>query len=178
MIGLTIRHSAPLQAHLEGFQVDGATVQSVLFPDGRLMYPRRVEVERDLMAQDPYQIWHESRVVEGFALSVRASIRLLSAEATERLADGDQTLELLWRSHAAFAADSDEGPSFDRIVAALVMVRELVDTSAPSSDLSEAAAVFIRGLYLMGFPPHRVSMEELWDGAAPACVGLNLVSLE
>ena len=38
-MAVTVRHSPHLLAHLRTFEVDGASVESLLFGEGRLLYP-------------------------------------------------------------------------------------------------------------------------------------------
>lgn len=171
---LSVKHSPGLERHLSTFEVDGITVASMLFPDGRIFYPGRRQVEQLLQGPDPYTLAHEARVVEGLYGSVVRSIWVLSAAATE-MPDLDPTLEVLWASHASSRPATGGAPSLDRLVAALVAVQAAREGSQRNPAVEEAAVVLVRALDSLGFPPRPPSLEELWDGAAPACVGLGLV---
>lgn len=164
-----------LMAHLQVYEVDGATVSSVLFRDGRLWYPGRWDVEDHLGSVDPYTLAHEARIVVGLGPRLDACIRLLAREATVRHADEDPTLELLWQSHGALV--SPQGTSLDRLVAALVSVQELTVGLWWDEAAVEAAIHLVAGLHALGFPPNRKGLEEIFDGAEPACVGLGMVEL-
>jgi len=174
MTTLRVSHAPPLEQHLSQFEVDGATVQSALFADGRLMYPGRHDVEQTMAAAEPYTLWHEARVIEGFYGSVNRAIWLLSETATELLSGRDATLELLWKSHAA-ARKLGLAPSLDRLAAALVMIEHLRGWTRVGDPLDDAAIVLVKGMIAAGFPSSAVAFEEICDGAAPACVGLNIV---
>jgi hypothetical protein len=176
VLTLTISHSPPLEKHLSEFEVDGATVASVLFADGRLMYPGRHDVEQTMQAADPYTLWHEARVVGGLFGSISKAVWDLALAAGE-LPDLDPTLDLLWRSHAAAQALLSSGPSLDRLVAALVMVESLRRSGRGPRALDDSAIVLVRAMAAAGFPASATSLEEIWDGAAPACVGLGLVEI-
>lgn len=180
MLSLRVSHSPVLEKHLSTFEVDGTTVEGALFSDGRLMYPGRQGLEQIMHAAEPYTLWHEARVVEGFFGSINQAIWLLAEQATE-VPDLDPTLEVLWRSHAAARgiglAASPLAPSLDRLVAALVTVQRLSELAEPERALADAAIVFVRGLTAAGFPASAAALEEIWDGAAPACVGLVLVDI-
>lgn len=178
MTSLAVRHSPRLLEHLRTHVIDGSTVDAALFEGGRLMYPARRVVEQTMGRPEPYTIEYEARVLDGLGSSVRASLWLLSAEATERLRGTDPTLDLLWGSHAAYPRLDGEGPSLDRLVTALVMVGQMRDGDlSGDGDLERAAILLVRAMAALGFPPSAVSLEEIWDGAAPACVGLGLVEV-
>lgn len=164
-----------LLEHLQTWVHDGATVASALFNDGRLSYPGRWDVEDHLGAPDPYTLAHEARVIVGLSTRCEAAIRLLSREATARHSEEDATLELLWLTH--WSAGPLEGPSLDRLVAALVAVQELTEGIWWDQEAAVAAEVLVEEMTRLGFPPTRESLEELFDGAEPACVGLGLVQL-
>jgi hypothetical protein len=181
-VTLTVRHSEALHEHLSTFEVDGATVASLLFEGGgRLSYPGRRVLEHTLGYTEPYTLEHESRIIEGLSRKVQSSIRML-ANNVPFIVDLDPTLELLWISHSAW---SQNGISLDRLVAALVAIRELEMTSHGSFKehpdarlvLEQAAEVLVCSLHAHGFPPTHEGLEELFNGAAPACVGLGLVEL-
>lgn len=174
MLSLRVSHSLPLERHLRSFEVDGTTVEATLFSDGRLMYPGRHDVEQTMQAAEPYTLWHEARVIEGFFGSIYKAIWVLSDAATE-LPDLDPTLEVLWRSHAA-ARPLNLAPSLDRLVAGLVMV-EWLRAGRVNGPWDDAAVTLVRAMGAAGFPPSANALEEIWDGAAPACVGLGLVEL-
>lgn len=177
MMDLRIRESETLLRHLQTYRVDGATVDSVLFEGGRMFYTGRKEIEQQLGHTEPYTLSHEARVVEGFLRSINASIRLLSGIATCHFDGHDNTLDLLWQSHAAYERPMFEGPSLDRLVAALVMVEHIRGNGHQSRDVQRACCVLVRGLNAAGFPSSGEALEEIWDGAAPACVGLGLVDI-
>jgi hypothetical protein len=177
LLKLTVRQSPTLLEHLRTYQVDGATVESALFAGGRLQYPGRKEIEQELGYSDPYTLELESRVIDGFFQSISASIRFLSAEATAGLRGVDDTLDLLWGSHAAYPRRINEGPSLDRLVAALVMVEEARSGRQAGADIEYASAVLVRGLTAAGFPAGRRALEEICADAPPACVGLGMVEI-
>jgi hypothetical protein len=172
---LTVRTNNELLNHLQAFDHDGATVDSLLFEGGRLSYPGRKEIEYQLGYVEPYTLDLEARVIEGMSKKMAASIRLLSREAMSRrwFKDLDPTLELLWMAHGAW----HDGVSLDRLVAALVMVDYAMNERTFDSDIEKACEVLVQGMYSLGFPPTEAGLEELFDGAPPACVGLGLVEL-
>ncbi len=172
---IVVRPNLKLMEHLRTFDVDGATVDSLLFEGGRLAYPGRKEIEHQLGYIEPYTLELESRVVEGLSPKMKASIRLLSREAMSRrwFKDIDPTLELLWMAHGAW----HDGVSLDRLVAALVMVDYAMNERTFDDDIEKASEVLVRGLHALGFPPTHDGLEELFDGAPPACIGLGLVDL-
>lgn len=172
---IAVRTNPSLLSHLQTFEVDGATVDSLLFEGGRLAYPGRKEIEYELGYADPYTLAMEARVIEGLSKRANAAIRLLAREADDHLLFSmeDSTLELLWRSHGSWT----KGISLDRLVAALVMVEYALDGRTLNADVERAAEILVTELHRAGFPPTRVGLEELFDGAAPACVGLGLVEL-
>ena len=174
---ITVRLSSTLRHHLETYEVDAATVASVLFDGGRFSYPGRKEMEYELAYTEPYTLDHESRVIEGLPRKVTAAIRLLSHEATKRF-KGDPTLDMLWEAHEAYPRPEKEGPSLDRFVAALVMMQHAMDERTFDDDIELACTALISGLQAEGFPPSSESLEELFDGAPPACVGLGLVDID
>ena len=176
MLSLRVTHSPRLMEHLSKFEVDGTTVEASLFADGRLTYPGRHDIEQTMLAPEPYTLWHEARVIEGLFESISSAIWKLSALVSSA-DDLDPTLEVLWRSHSN-AEQLKVPPSLDRLVAAMVAVEKLKSSRQPSGDpMGEAAYVMVRGFAAAGFPLSAAAMEELWDGAAPACVGLGLVDI-
>lgn len=191
---ITVRHSAKLQAHLETFEVDGTTVADAFFEGGRLAYPGRKDIEQQLGHTEPYTIEHEARVIDGLPVHVQAAIRVLSRTLQRwvQKTDGytDPSLDVLWEAHASYIATPDRGGgeiSLDRLVAALTMVKELLISveSDPIMEkdpyiaaLGEAAMALIAGLESLGFPPSSESLEELFDGAPPACVGLGMIDID
>lgn len=188
-MSLSVRHSANLQRHLETFEHDGATVASVLFEGGRLAYPGRKDIEYELGSPEPYTLEHESRVIDGLPLPVQAAVRVLSKTLRRWLqlsGELDPTLELLWSSHEAYIGGPDRGGgeiSVDRLVAALTMVQSLAERQPQPADtfvmaLEDAAVALIRGLEALGFFPSSESLEELFDGAPPACVGLGMIDID
>lgn len=175
---LTIRSNPRLMEHLTTFAVDGATVDSLLFEGGRLAYPGRKEIEYLLGYEEPYTLALEARVIEGISPQMAASIRTLGRFARTTSNDGrtdqiDSTLELLWLAHESWDRN---GISLDRLVAALVGVNLALENKADDV-IEDACAVLIKELHLLGFPPTHEGLEELFDGAPPACVGLGLVVL-
>ena len=173
---ITVRTNESLLEHLRSYEHDGATVDSLLFEGGRLSYPGRKEIEYQLGYTEPYTLELEARVLEGLPPRMTAAIRILCREADAGLMAEDETLELLWRAHAAWKG---EGVSFDRLVCALVVVELATDDRSClfDDDIRHAAEVLIRGFHSLGFPPTREGFEELFDGAPPACVGLGMVDL-
>jgi hypothetical protein len=172
---VVVRQNLNLLEHLKSFSHDDATVDSLLFDGGRLSYPGRKEIEHQLGYIEPYTIDLEARVIEGLPKSMLAAIRLLCSEAISHrwIKDIDPTLELLWMAHSSWQGP----PSFDRLIAALVMVDYAMNHGTGDSDIEEACAVLIKGLHSLGFPPTVDGLEELFDGAPPASVGLGLVDL-
>lgn len=172
---ITVRPNLKLMEHLKTYEVDGGTVDSLLFEGGRLSYPGRKDIEHQLGYIEPYTLELEARVIEGLPQKMVAAIRLLSREAISRrwFKEIDPTLELLWMAHGAF----HEGVSLDRLVAALVMVDYAVNERTFDEDIEIAAHVLVHGLHTLGFPPSEEGLEELFDGAPPACIGLGLVEL-
>ncbi len=171
---VTVRTNESLLEHLRCYEHDGATVDSLLFEGGRLSYPGRKEIEYQLGYVEPYTLELEARVIEGISPRVAAAIRIL-ADAARPLASSEPTLELLWAAHSSWR----KGISLDRLVAALVMVEYATDDRAClfDEDVTTAAEILVRGLHSAGFPPSEAGLEELFDGAPPACVGLGLVDL-
>jgi hypothetical protein len=176
---ITVKHSQHLLSHLQTYKVDDGTVASLLFEGGRLSYPGRKALEHELGYIEPYTLEHEARVISGLPKKVSASIRLLASDMTSRLHGFDITLDLLWQSHQAYQRQKDEGPSLDRFIAALVAVKMASDDNIYSTwkDADDACYILISGLHSVGFPPTADMLEELWDGAAPASVGLGIVEL-
>ncbi len=181
---IVVRPNQKLMEHLRTYEYDGATVDSLLFEGGRLAYPGRKEIEHQLGYIEPYTLELEARVIEGLSPKMVAAIRLLSREAmcipgplkVWSHDDADPTLELLWMAHGSW----DGAPSFDRLVAALVMIEYTLEAGPQGTFdpmIEMAAEVLVRGLHKLGFPPTHEGLEELFDGAPPACVGLGLVEL-
>lgn len=177
---LSVKTDASLLSHLKEFDVDGSTVESALFAGGRLTYPGRRDLEMQLGFDEPYTIGHEARVVIGLPPPLCKTIRLLANNALFVPDDIDPTLHLLWSSHSAW---SSNGISLDRIVAAAVMVEYVLESGLEQlpeqrlAVLEEHSLRMIDDMRKAGFPLTRRSLEELFDGADPACVGLNLVEL-
>lgn len=176
MLRLTVRQSPTLLEHLKSHEIDGATVAGVLFEGGRLQYPGRQQVEQLLQESDPYTLELESRVVDGFYSSIEAAIRFLAKEATACVAFEEPTLDLLWGSHNAYRPPPREGPSLDRLIAALCMV-ERARSIGDDREVDHAAAILIRGLNSAGFPASVAALDEIWEDAPPACVGLGIVRI-
>jgi hypothetical protein len=179
MTMLTVRTNPELLEHLRQHEHDGATVESLLFEGGRLSYPGRKEIEYQLGYTEPYTLELEARVIEGMPPRWNSAARFLSRLMFDRLTDSwpDPTLELLWAAHQTFKGP----PSLDRLVASLVCIefhKELVASEVlVTSTIMEAAQVLVNGLHSVGLPPTHEGLEELFDGAPPACVGLGLVEL-
>ncbi len=175
---IAVRKSQELFNHLMDWHVDEATVGTVLFDNGgRLSYPGRKELEYQLSMEEPYTLDLESRTIDGLPPKVNAAIRFLAREATHLVFGEDDTLDLLWEAHSAYHRRPTEGPSLDRLVAALVMVQKALEQTEVDVNVAEACVVLISGLHAAGFPPTEEGLEELFDGAPPACVGLGLVEL-
>lgn len=174
---ILIRQSDRLLEHLRTYEVDGATIESLLFEGGRLNYPGRQRIEQQLGFADPYTIEMEARTIDGLFQSISTSIRFLAREASRKFHGHDPTLDLLWEVHDAYPRWGFEGPSLDRLVAALVMVQHVLENDSDDEDVKYACGVLVNGLTAVGFPPSERALEEIWDGAAPACVGLGLVSV-
>ena len=175
---IRIRTSPGLLAHLRKHEHDGSTVATVLFGGGRLHYPGRQHVEMQLGHADPYTLELEARVIDGFDKRTAASIRFLSRLATDRVLNDeliDPTLQLLWDAHASYRGEPTS-PSLDRLVAALVEIQANLLVPFPK-EIGDGADVLISGLHAFGFPPTRAGLEELFDGAPPASVGLGIVEL-
>ena len=175
---VTVRTNLELLEHLRTFEQDGATVAGALFEGGRLSYPGRRELEYMLGYTEPYTLELEARVIEGLPRRMAAAIRIL-ADVAGDLASSEPTLDLLWAAHSTWRS----GVSLDRLVAALVVVEMLVSSNSVGTwygrdaDLQQAAQVLVGGMHSIGFPPSQASLEELFDGAPPAAVGLGLVDL-
>lgn len=178
---IRVQTSLPLIQHLSTYQVDGATVESVLFEGGRLSYPGRRELEHILGVVEPYTLELEARTISSLPLSIQASIRYLSAVATESHHGLDLTLDLLWTSHRTFMQEKNE-VALDRLVAALVTINDFQQIKVDADDLSSQMVIragesLIKHMHTIGFPPNRQTLEEIFDGADPACIGLGLVEL-
>lgn len=177
-MAVVVRTNLELLEHLRSFQQDGATVESLLFEGGRLSYPGRREIEYQLGYVEPYTLELEARVIEGLPPRMIAAIRVLAQFARTIPNDDwsteiDPTLELLWLSHEAWDRN---GISLDRLVAALVGVNFAMNNKQDDV-IEDAAAILVRGMHSLGFPPTHEGLEELFDGAPPAAVGLGLVDL-
>lgn len=175
---LIVRTDPKLLEHLRFFAVDGCTVGGSLF-DGsnRLTYPGRNELERELKFVEPYTLEHEARVVIGMPRQLEDAIRTLANNVWYMVPDVEPTLELLWAAHSAW---SQNGISLDRIVAAQVTLQAVVssgDRADVPEQMYDASMEFIEGMRKLGFPLRREALEELFDGADPACIGLGLVEL-
>jgi len=175
--------SEELLQHLATHEIDGATVAGSLFEGGRLSYPERRRMEYELGFSEPYLLEHEARVIRGMPVQWNECVAFLSRIATRRAVD-DPTLELLWGSHDAFihAEKRGEAVSLDRLIAALVVIHDALGMDGNANrglrPLIEASAVLIRGLESEGFPPSSAALEEICDGALPACVGLGIVDID
>lgn len=172
---VTVQPDRSLLEHLRTFEHDGATVASALFEGDRLTYPGRRELEFQLGVPEPYTLELEARTVGGLPRPMNAAIRLLCREAISRrwFPDLDPTLELLWMAHGAWHG----GTALDRLVCALVMVEYAMNNRTFDDDIEEASVILVRGMHSLGLPPSSESLEEIFDGAWPACVGLGLVEV-
>ncbi len=181
---ISVRHSQELATHLRSFDVDGSTVESSLFEGGRLSYPERRRLEYELGFVESYLFEHEARVLIGMPTQWNAACRFLARLATRRTSDIDPTLDLLWVSHDAFAHLSREAgpPALDRLIAALVTVHDAMGIRSspgqPVCTMVRACEIVVRGLQSEGFPPSGLALEEICDGAVPACVGLGIVDID
>jgi hypothetical protein len=178
-------HSSPaLLRHLQTYEVDGTTVEDSLFIGGRLSYPGRQDIEYQLADTDPYTIMHEARVIEGLPRATIAAIKYLAGVATEAHRGIDLTLDLLWTVHGEYS-NRNEGPSLDRLIAALVTIQDFKDEdllvgthkNIAQTIVFKAAEEIVGTFHRIGFPLSSVGLEELFDGADPACLGLGLVEL-
>lgn len=185
---MSVQPSIPLLLHLQSFEMDGATVASSLFDGGRLSYPERRRMEHELGFIEPYALEHESRTLEGMSVQWNAACRFLARIATRWASDIDPTLDLLWGSHDAFAhlTKDAEAQALDRLIAALVtvertrhlVVSDVTENGKPTNVLIRACEVLIRGLQANGFPPSGLALEEICDGAMPACIGLGMIDVD
>lgn len=178
---ITVRQSPELLEHLRTHEVDGATVEGALFEGGRLHYPERRRLEHTLGFIEPYLLEHEARLIGGMDPRWNAACIFLARIATRRHGDSDPTLGILWETHAAFhVGRPTDPPSLDRLVAALVTVREALGLAieyAPPG-LVIAVTALVTGLQAEGFPPSSKALEEICDGALPACVGLGMIDVD
>ena len=181
---IRVHHSDALMLHLETFEDDGATVASLLFDGGRLSYPERQHMEYQLGFSEPYTLYHEARVMTGMGPQWNAACRFLARLATRKSAGHDPTLDLLWTAHDAFSHLSNpaEDPALDRLIAALVTIHDARKLErrdgTGAGTLVRAGEILIRGLHSQGFPPSSAALEELCDGAMPACVGLGMIDID
>ncbi len=178
---ITVSVSRPLLDHLVSYRFSGRTVCETFFMGDRLSYPGRSSLEQELGHTDPYLFSHEARVLSPIGPS--ACIWILAGLATDRTSGEDGDLDLLWRAHRAHRVPG-EGPSLDRLVASLVAVRALHDSLwEPGSDddiwdvFEDAAERLVGWMHSVGLPPTHEGIEEICDGAYPACVGLGLIDL-
>lgn len=169
---ITVKHSSELEQWLSTYEVEGQTIANVLFAGGRLSYPGRKEIEIQLGETEPYTLTHEARVIYGLPKNVENAIKLLADLAFE-YAD-DPTLEMLWDAHSAYRKEI----SLDRLVAALVGVNIVSSNSETGVSLASSCLTLVSFLNSAGFPPSSIALEEICDGAMPACVGLNLVDVD
>lgn len=170
---ISIVHSQELQEHLETHIHDGTTVAASLFEGGRLAYPERKRLEYELNFVEPYTLDLEARVIVGLPKPIAACVRYLARVATENHRGHDETLDLLWDAHSSWGGTD---PSLDRLAAALVAIAD--QSKSEKNELVERAALaLVAYLHSQGFPPNERGLEELWDGAPPACVGLGMVDL-
>ncbi len=167
-----IRHSLELQQHLEQYEVDGATVASLLFEGGRLAYPGRKEIEYQLGHTEPYTLELEARTIDGLSRRAAAATRILAQIARDEAED--PTLDFLWAVHSAWPSGEI---SLDRLVAALVGIQLALEGSH-GQEAEHAAQILVMELASQGFFPSSESLEEICDGAPPACVGLGLVDID
>lgn len=187
-MSISVHTSPSLLKHLSTYQVDGATVEGAFFADGRLQYPGRAGLELEYNYVEPYTLKQEARVIEGLGIKANACIRMLSSWATASLAGTDPTVDFIWEAHDEYqllaAHDNpDEGPSLDRLLAALVAVHELKDETVKVEDddfdqiLLTAAVTLVQELHRVGLPPTHAGLEEIFDGAEPAVAALGCVEV-
>ena len=179
---ITLKVSSTLLSHLMTYEVDGGSVGTLLFEaGGRLSYPGRADLERLMGYPEPYTLEHECRTVQGLSKKTASAIRFLAGAATLKFKGFDPTLDMLWGVHDAYSPEEREGPSVDRVVAALVMVEHVSSEHqvllAVSNDVYLAALLLVQGMHAAGFPPTQAGLESLFDGAEPACCGLGLVEI-
>lgn len=171
---ISVRTSLALLHHLRTYEEDGSTVASALFDGGRLSYPGRKDIEYEFSIIEPYTLELEARVIEGLPVKFRGSISFLARVATEAHRGLDPTLDLLWAAHSSFRG---EGVALDRLVAALVTVQDIKTHGIEDAIACEASLRLIAGMHSLGLPPTHIGLEEIFDGADPACLGLGLVEL-
>lgn len=174
----TLRHDPGLAAHLIAWKdpddPDGPTLGEVFFPDGRLAYPTRSEVEDFLGFPEPYTISYEARVFQGLPRRMVTAVRMLCREVRDRrMVDGDPGLGMLWGAHQDYL-DAHGVLTPDRLVAALVAVYELSEGDWRDQYLDEAAVTLVAEMHSIGMPPTRKMFSEMIE---PACVMLGLVEV-
>lgn len=177
MTAVKVRVSLELFNHLSTFEWDGTTVAATLFEGDRLCYPGRKDIEHELGYAEPYVLPLEARVIQGLGRRCEAAIRYLSAIATEAHLGHDLTLDLLWASHRAFMQEHRDQVALDRIIAALVTIEAFREHQIVEPMVVQASEFFVKTLHSVGLPPTKESLEEIFDGAEPACLGLGLVEL-
>lgn len=152
-----------------------------LFQGSRLSYPGRADLEAEMGAPDPYTMAHEARTIRGIPIALVAGARHLARQELllARQGDEDPRLLMLWSVHDEFSYGwAQKGElSLDRLVAALVAVERMRGSHGVSAVGLEAAEALLLGLHSLGLPPTHQGLEELFDGAFPACVGLGIVEI-
>lgn len=181
---MIVRSSPELLVHLSTHEVDGTTVGAALFEGGRLHYPERRRLEYELGFTEPYTLEHEARVIDGMDTRWNSACVFLARVASRRHGESDPTLTLLWECHTAFAmVNVGAAPALDRLIAALVTVNDAMGITRDRGrdwprSLVDAVTTLLVGLQTVGLPPSSIGMEEICDGAPPACVGLGLVDVD
>lgn len=178
---VTLRHDPELHALLTDWRdpadPDGPSLGEVLFPDGRLTYPGRADVEAALGHPEPYTLGLEARTFRGLPPRLSAAVRVLCGEVMHRgWGHGhDPLLDLLWGAHQCHL-DASGAVSPDRLVVSLVAVRMLADgTWLSRPDLDDAAVALVAEMHGLGMPPTRDLLCRLIE---PACVMLGFVEPE
>lgn len=149
------------------------------FQGGRLSYPGRKDLEAEMGGLDPYTISHEARTAKGLPIDLTAAVRFLARQVTLAFGESDPRLGLLWGVHDEFSYGLAEPGevSLDRFVGALVGVEQVRRGHGVTPESLEAAEVVLMGMHSLGLPPTHLGLEELFDGAFPACVGLGIVEI-
>lgn len=171
---IVLRHSRTLAEFLGQFtDSDGGSFAELIFADGRLAYPARTDIEKVLGFDDPHTLDHESRVFHGASPRFSSAVKLLAAEATDRLQGWDPTLDLLWSAHHTALREVGE-VSVDRLVAALVAVQMFASGAWNPTEWDMPALALVEEMHMAGMPPTKHVLSELGE---PACVLLGLVDV-
>lgn len=176
---VSLRHDMDLHLRLADWRdphdPDSPTLGEVLFPDGRLSYPGRADVEAALGFPEPYTLGLEARTFRGLPSRMLAAVRVLCGEVMSRGWVSDPILDHLWTAHQEHLdASGDVSP--DRLVCSLVGVRLLADgTWRPHDHLDDAAWALVAEMHGLGMPPTRELLSRIVE---PACVMLGFVEPE